>query len=418
MTDTHLWHPFAPMGAVRGHEFVLERGDGVWVWDEEGNRYLDATASLWYANVGHGRSEIADAVGEQMAKLEAYSTFGDFANRPALDLADRLSALTDGTMPDPRVFLVSGGGDAVDTASKLARRYWTQVGEPQRVNLLSRTFGYHGTHGFGTAIAGIEPNREGMGPLMAETARVGHDSLDDLREEVERLGPETVAAFVCEPVIGAGGVRPPVEGYLEGVFELCREHGILFVVDSVICGFGRLGTWFGYERWGLEPDMVCFAKGVTSGYMPLGGVIVSDRIAEPFWGSEGAPAFRHGATYSGHPSCCAAALANLTIIEREGLLQRTLDNEEVFHAAFRPLATHDKVGEVRGGIGLLAAVALDPEILAERPAAPIDLAARVRDHGVIVRALGDGVATSPPLIAEPEHFAETASAISAGLDAL
>jgi len=283
--DSRLWHPFADMGRVRHNELVIERGEDVWVWDSEGNRYLDATASLWYANIGHGRTEIAEAIAEQLSRLEAYSAFGDFASPPALELADALAERA--PMPS-RVFLGSGGGDAIDTAAKLARRYFAELQEPERTVLVSRTAGYHGTHGFGTAIAGIPANRDGFGPLL-ETEVVQHDSLEAIHEAVDRVGAARIAAVFVEPVIGAGGVYPPAEGYIEGVAELCRDTGILLVIDAVICGFGRLGTWFGIERWDVQPDMITFAKGVTSGYLPLGGVMVSERVAEPFWRTPGGP---------------------------------------------------------------------------------------------------------------------------------
>ena len=259
--DSKLWHPFADMGAVRHSELVIERGEDVWVWDTDGRRYFDATASLWYANVGHGRPEIAAAIAEQLSRIEASSAFGDLASPPALELAEEL--VRRAPMP-ARVFLGSGGGDGIDTAAKLARRYWSEIGQPERTVLIGRTAGYHGTHGFGTAIGGIPANREGFGP-MVETAQVAHDSLDEMRDAIARIGPERVAAVFVEPVIGAGGVYPPVEGYIEGVAAVCEEAGVLLVIDSVICGFGRLGTWFGIERWNVRPDMIVFAKGVTSG---------------------------------------------------------------------------------------------------------------------------------------------------------
>src|SRR5436305_3664571 len=193
--DSRLWHPFADMGAVRHAELVIERGEDVWIWDREGRRYLDATASLWYANVGHGRREIADAIAEQVARLEAYSTFGDFANERALELAATLADLA--PMP-ARVFLVSGGGDAIDTAAKLARQYWSRMGEPDRTILVSRSAGYHGTHGFGTALAGIPANREGFGPQV-ETVQVSHDSIEAVHAEFERVGPHRLAAVFVEP---------------------------------------------------------------------------------------------------------------------------------------------------------------------------------------------------------------------------
>jgi putrescine---pyruvate transaminase len=412
--DSRLWHPFADMGAVRHAELVIERGEDVWVWDSDGRRYLDATASLWYAMVGHGRPEIAAAVAEQMRKLEAYSAFGDFANRPALELAE---ALTDLAPMPSRVFFGSGGGDGIDTAAKLARRYWYEVGEPDRTVLVSRTSGYHGTHGFGTALAGIPPNREGFGPQV-ETIQVPHDSLEAMEDAINRAGAQRIAAVFVEPVIGAGGVYPPVPGYIEGLAELCDRTGVLLVIDSVICGFGRLGTWFGIERWGVEPAMIVFAKGVTSGYLPLGGVIVSDRVAEPFWRAPGGPMFRHGATYSAHATCCAAALANLALIERDGLLERARAHERELLDVLSPLAGHEAVAEVRGGIGLLAAVALKDEVLASNPGAVAAVTMGAREAGVLVRPLPGAIATSPPLTAEPEHFAQIAEAIERGLSTL
>jgi putrescine---pyruvate transaminase len=412
--DSRLWHPFADMGAVRHAELVIDRGEDVWVWDSEGRRYLDATASLWYANVGHGRPEIAEAVARQMAQLDTYSAFGDFANAPARELAQALSDLA--PMPS-RVFFGSGGGDAIDTAAKLARRYWFETDEPERTLLISRTAGYHGTHGFGTALAGIPANRHGFGPQV-ETIQVPHDSLEALEDAIAGAGAERVAAVFVEPVIGAGGVYPPMPGYLEGLAALCQRTGVLLVVDSVICGFGRLGTWFGIERWGIEPDMITFAKGVTSGYLPLGGVLVSDRVAEPFWSAPGGPVFRHGATYAAHATCCAAALANLTLLERDGLLERGRSLEGALLDALRPLGSFDVVAEVRGGVGLLAAVELTEEARKRDPSAVARITAAARAQGVLVRALGQGVAVSPPLTVQEEHFGLMAEAIGAGLDSL
>src|SRR5215217_1012914 len=318
---TAFWHPFADMGAVSRAELVIARGEGVYVYDADGRRFLDGTAALWYANLGYGRREVADAVAAQMAKLEAYSAFGDFSNPPANALAARLSALA--PMEDAKVFLASGGGDAIDTAAKIARRHWVLQGQPERVHIVSRTNGYHGTHALGTSIGGIEANTANWGPLVPHTSAVAHDSLPALEQEILRVGPERVAAFFCEPVIGAGGVFPPPEGYIEGVADLCEEHGVLLVIDAVICAFGRLGTWFGIERWPeVRPDMITFAKGVTSGYLPLGGVVASGEVAGPFFAEPGGPMLRHGATYAGHPTCCAAALAVLDIYESEGVIER------------------------------------------------------------------------------------------------
>jgi adenosylmethionine-8-amino-7-oxononanoate aminotransferase len=408
---TRQWHPFADMGAVRDAEFVVERGEDVWVWDAHGQRYLDATASLWYANVGHGRKEIADAIAAQLAKLEAYSTFGDFANRPALELCE---ALADRAPIDCRVFLGSGGGEAIDTAAKLAQRYFYELGQPERTVLISREDSYHGTNGFGTALAGIAANRVGFRP-QAQTIQVARDSVEEIEQAIADVGPERIAAIFVEPVIGAGGVHPPAEGYIEAVSALCERTGILFIVDSVICGFGRLGTWFGIERWNARPSMIVFAKGVTSGYLPLGGVLVADRITEPFWRSTGGPVFRHGPTYSGHPTCCAAALANIALLERDDLLRQGAANEDALLEALSPLADHPAVAEVRGGVGTLAAVELAPDVLAADAGAVSRVALRARKAGVLVRTLARGIAASPPLTAGPEHFAMIADAVEQGL---
>ena len=367
-TETSLWHPFSDMAAVSGNEIVLERGEGVWLWDDQGNRYLDGSASLWYCNVGHGRAEIADAVSAQMKKLEAWSIFGDAATPPALELADRLSAVS--SLDDAKIFLTTGGGDAIDTAAKLARLYWQVLGQPDRLHIVSRTSAYHGTMAFGTSLGGIQANRAGYGPLVASTSQVQWDSAEALRSELESLGPERVAAFFMEPVIGAGGVLPPPEGYVEAVAAICRDADVLFVCDSVICGFGRLGSWLGFERFGVQPDLVTFAKGVTSGYLPLGGVVVSGRVAEPFWTEVGRVTVRHGQTYSGHASACAAALANMDILERERLIERGGELEDELLATLAPLADHPLVAEVRGGTGALVGSRLRPGSARLRPVAP------------------------------------------------
>jgi adenosylmethionine-8-amino-7-oxononanoate aminotransferase len=413
--DTRLWHPFADMHAVRDRELVIARGEGVHVWDEDGTKYLDGTASLWCVNVGHGRQEIAEAVAAQMRELATYQTFGVFANRPALDLAERLAAVA--PLDDPRIFLVSGGGDAIDTAAKLARRYFAAIGQPERTHLISRSQGYHGTHGLGTSIGGIPSNREGVGPLDPDASIVPWDSVDALAAEIERLSAERVAAVFVEPVIGAGGVLQPPSGYVEGVAALCERTGVLFVCDSVIAAFGRLGTWFGAERFDVRPDLLTFAKGVTSGYLPLGGVVAGAKVAAPFW-DVGDAWFRHGPTYAGHPTVCAAAMANLDIIERENLLARGRELEDEIGAAFGALTGAPLVGEIRTGIGALAAVAFAPEALAEAPDLPARLFAAGRERGVLVRPLGDGVAFSPALIITREEVEHVAEVVGDALEAI
>jgi putrescine aminotransferase len=413
--DTRLWHPFADMHAVRHAELEIARGEGVWVWDADGNRYLDGTASLWCVNVGHGRREIVEAVTRQMGKLATYQTFGAFSNAPVHELAERLCALA--PLDDPRVFLGSGGGDAIDTAAKLARRYFAAVGTPERVHLISRTQGYHGTHGLGTSIGGIPANAMDIGPLDPDVSHVPHDSLAALEAEIERIGADRVAAVFVEPVIGAGGVHQPVPGYVEGVAALCERTGVLLVIDAVIGAFGRLGTWFAADRFGVRPDMLTFAKGVTSGYLPLGGVLVNERVAAPFW-EQGGNWFRHGPTYAGHPTCAAAALANMDILERDGLLDRGRELETEIPDALRPLTGHDLVGELRAGIGALAAVAFTPAALTERPDLVYRVTAQARERGVLVRPLGDAVAVSPPLVIEREQVDLLGSVLAEALDAV
>lgn len=410
--DSALWHPFANMAAVKGAEVTFTRADGVWIWDENGDRYLDGTASLWYTNVGHGRAEIADAVHAQLTELDAYSIFGDFANRPALELADKLAALA--PVKGGRVFLTSGGGEAIETAAKIARRYWLELGQPERECLLARNNAYHGTNGFGTSIAGIAANRAGWGSLVPKTSFVEWNSAAALEAEIERLGPDRVAAFFVEPVMGAAGVFPPPDGYLEAVAEVCRRHGVLLIIDSVICGFGRLGSWFGIDRWGVEPDMITFAKGVTSGYLPLGGVVVSDPVATPFWEGEGT-VFRHGPTYSGHPSCCAAALANIELLEADGLVERALHLEGRLAEALAPLAELDAVAEVRSGTGLLAAVQLAPAVL-DRGVTPIAVAQKLRRQGLLLRPLERELTISPPLTIAEDQIDFIASALGEAVD--
>ncbi|MDP5033817.1 MAG: aminotransferase class III-fold pyridoxal phosphate-dependent enzyme [Solirubrobacteraceae bacterium] len=412
------------MAQVRGHEFVIERGEGSYVWDVGGKKYFDGTASLWCVNVGHGRHEIADAARAQMDTLATYQTFGGFANKPVLELADRLAASAQpivvnvlGTTINPKVFFGLGGGDAIETAAKLARRYFAATGQPERVHIIGRTQGYHGTHGIGTSIGGIAANQVGMGPVDPAVSSVPWDSLEALEAEFERVGPDKVAAVFAEPVIGAGGVHRVPPGYLQGLAALCTKHGALFIADCVIAAFGRLGTMWGVDRFDLRPDMMTFAKGVTSGYLPLGGVVISGRIAEPFWEGDGLW-FRHGQTYSGHPTCCAAALANLDIIENEGLLQRGRELEDEIASALSPLESADVVDQARAGIGALGAVSFKPELLADHADLPLRTFAAAKERGVLVRPLGDGVAISPSLVTTEKDLEDASAALTDALAAV
>lgn len=407
-----LWHPFSDMGAVeRDGEFVLSRGEGCHVYDAQGTRYLDATAGLWFTNVGHGREELAEVAAKQLSTLAAYSTFGDYATPSALELADRLAGIA--PVPGSKVFLTSGGSDSVDTAAKLARRYWHEVGQPSRTLLVGRQKAYHGMHYAGTALAGIPGNREGHGELVADAATVEWDNAEDLRSTIERAGPDRVAAFFCEPVIGAGGVYPPPEGYLADVRKVCTEYDVLFVADEVVTGYGRIGgSWFASTRFDLEPDLVTTAKGLTSGYLPMGAVLIAPRVWEPFFKSHAGVWWRHGYTYSGHATAAAVALANLDIVEREGLLDEATRLERTLTEALSPLADHERVSEVRCGTGALAAIQLS------EPAEAIGLARTLRSFGVATRAVGaGGIQISPALVMSDEQVHELSSAIATALNA-
>lgn len=404
-----LWHGFADMGAVSGSgPFVVVRGEGTRIWDRDGNRYLDATAGLWFTNVGHGRTEIGTAVADQLSRLAHYSGFGDFTSDVTLELAERLAQIA--PVPGSKVFFTSGGSDSVDSAAKLARRYWHERGRPEKEIIVGRTKAYHGMHVAGTALAGIPLNREGYGELMPSAETVEWDNAKSLLGLIERLGAERIAAFFCEPIIGAGGIYLPPEGYLREVRDICREHDVLFVADEVVTGFGRIGgeSWFASSRFGLEPDMMTTAKGLTSGYVPMGAVFIAPHIAEPFF--SGGVWWRHGYTYGGHAGAAAAAMANLDIIEREGLLAEADRLESDLAAALAPLAKLDSVSEVRTGLGAVSAVQLAD------PTAAVGMISRLREHGVSGRAAGQGaLQISPAFVMTTEEVGELADRMRAAL---
>ncbi|MFL6014093.1 MAG: aspartate aminotransferase family protein [Gaiellaceae bacterium] len=408
--STAFWHPFANMSAVRERALTIVRGEGALVWDDTGREYVDVTAALWFCNIGHGRAELADAAARQMRELASYHTFGPFTNPPAEELAQRVAALA--PLDDAKVFFTAGGGsDAIDTAGKLARAYWHVSGRAEKRVIVSRNLAYHGVNAYGTSLGGIPANEALFGRLVSDVEQVPWDDADALAATFERLGADRVAAFVCEPVVGAGGVLPPPPGYLERVAEICRANDVLLIADEVITGFGRLGEWFGSERFGIRPDLITVAKGITSGYVPLGAVIASGRIAEPFWKPGGTELLRHGYTYSGHATACAVALANLDVLESERLLERVRGLESVLDDALRPLERHDLVREVRT-IGLLGAVELESEV-ADR------VAAETLERGVITRALrGVALQISPPFVVTEEQLGAVAAVIGESLDAV
>ncbi|HJQ91226.1 MAG TPA: aminotransferase class III-fold pyridoxal phosphate-dependent enzyme [Acidimicrobiia bacterium] len=402
------------MSKVQHAPFIVDRGEGIYVYDESGRRYLDAAASLWYMNVGYGRTEIIDAMAEQMRKLPAFHAFIDYGTRPAIDLADRIASVS----PDPgsKVFFGSGGSDAVDTAAKMTRRYFNAIGQPERTVFISREWAYHGMHPYGTSLGGMEPNRAGYGgDLVTDIVIVPHDDAEAVEKAIDHAGAERIAGIFVEPVIGAGGVRPVEESYFGAVLELVRNAGGLYVSDEVITGFGRVGDWFAANKYGLEPDLITFAKGVTCGYAPLGGVIASPKVAAPFFDTPGLM-FRHGYTYSGHTTACVAGLVVMDILEREGLLARAAELEDELYQALLPLEELPVVDHVRRGVGALAAVQM---AVGEDETLPYRAAASCREAGVLTRAVGGGgLQVSPPLIMTTDQVSEMASLFRVGLEAM
>jgi putrescine---pyruvate transaminase len=392
-----FWHSYADMKSVaETGELVIARGDGSYVFDEDGRRYLDLSASLWYCLIGHGRREMAEAAADQMLRLEAYSTFSDLSNPPARELAERVAALA--PMRDAAVFFTSGGSDSIDTAIKIVRRYWQAMAETDRALLIARRGAYHGMHLGGTSLAGIPAMRQGDRDPLSDVRHIQWDSLAAIEETIAEVGAGRIAAIFVEPVLGVGGVLAPPDGYLLGVQDICRRTGALLVADEVITGFGRLGAWFGCSRFGIEPDLIVCAKGLTSGYLPLGAVVAGPRVSAPFYDGTVGP-WRHGYTYSGHATACAVALANLEVIEREDLLSSSRRLEGELAQRLTPLVSHDLIAEVRAGCGALASLRFSPDALERSPTLPAQFSGILRQHGALTRALvGGEIQISPPLI--------------------
>jgi adenosylmethionine-8-amino-7-oxononanoate aminotransferase len=406
-----MWSPQAHMPSVLGSRVTIVRGKGAYLTTDTGHRLLDATSGLWHANVGHGREEIARAAYDQMVQLETYHVFGQFANRPALELAERVAGLA--PVDDAKIFWTSGGSDSVDLACKLARRHWQLKGRSDKRIILSRVNGYHGLHAFGTSIAGIDFNREGYGSdsLVPETARIPTLDLAETAAAIDRLGAENIAAVIAEPIVGTGGVVFPPVGYLDGLAALAKRHDILFIADEVITGFGRTGRMFACDRFNVRPDIITIAKGLTSGYAPLGGVIVGSSTWEPYFDASSPTVLRHGLTYSGHATACAVAMANLDILERENLLARADDLTMVLAKALKPLGDHPAVEEIRTGAGFLAGIELREAVSADA------VSRRCIDAGFLVRSLPRNVLQlCPPFIVNEDEIDQIAGAVNSALD--
>jgi putrescine aminotransferase len=392
----HVIHPHAVVGRPED-PVVWVRGDGARLWDADGNEYVDGTCGLWQCAVGHGRVELAEAAAAQMRELEFYASFWNFANEPSIRLAARIAQLAPAGLE--HVFFTNGGSEGVETAIKLVRLAWHAQGRPDRNVVLSRKSAYHGVGSASLAATGIPPLKEGFGPLApgfvhlsTPTSSTTVDELvAELEQTIETIGPERIAAMIGEPVLGVGGMIPPPEGYWPRVQEVLRAHGILLVVDEIVTAYGRTGHWFASERYGLDPDAIVTAKALTSGYVPMGAVLVHDRLVGMLEGTQ----FRHGFTYNGHPVGAAVALANLAIIEREDLLGRAVEIGARMLDRLQPAQELDAVAEVRG-VGAMLGV----ELAADRDSGPVARAALGK--GVVVRASGQKIVMSPPLVISEE----------------
>src|SRR5688500_18593594 len=358
----HLWMHFTRHSTYDHADVpIIVRGEGAYIWDAKGKRYLDALAGLFVSQLGHGRTELADAAAKQAREL-AFMPLWSYAHPNAILLAERVAGYAPGDLN--RVFFTSGGGEAVETAWKLAKNYFKLTGKPMTHKVISRAIAYHGTTQGALSITGLPSLKQQFEPLVPSTFRVpntnfyraperaddleafGRWAADQIAVAIENEGPDTVAAVFLEPVQNAGGCFPPPPGYFQRVREICDEYDVLLVSDEVICAFGRLGHMFGADRYGYQPDIITFAKGVTSGYSPLGGMITTDRLMEPFL--KGHETFLHGYTFGGHPVSTAVALANLDVFERDGINQHVLDNQDAFRATLERLKDLPIVGDVRG----------------------------------------------------------------------
>jgi len=431
----HHVHPFMDpkIIAAKGAR-VITRGEGVYIWDSDGNRILDGMAGLWCVNVGYGRRELVEAATRQLETLPYYNTFWQTSTPSQIELADCLARLVPaGT---GHFFYANSGSEANDTVVRLARHYWQVAGKPAKQLFIGRTLGYHGSTLAAVSLGGIEnmhklghsllpgfhhiqhPHWYTQGAGMTPEA-FGFAAAQRLEAKIEELGAENVAAFIGEPIQGAGGVYEPPPGYWAEIQRICRKHDLLLVADEVICGFGRTGRWFGCDTYDIRPDLIPMAKGLSSGYAPIAAVAISDRVFEVI--SEGGQLV-HGYTYSGHPVSCAVALANIRLIQREGLIDRVRgETAPYFRKVLGEIAaSHPIVGELRGA-GLIAGL----QLVKDRAARTIfttedDAAIKCREHalanGLIMRAIGQSMVLSPPLVIARAEIDEMGERVVKALD--
>jgi adenosylmethionine-8-amino-7-oxononanoate aminotransferase len=424
----HLWMHFTRMSAYDDQEIpIIVRGEGCYVYDQHGKRYLDGLSALFCVNIGHGRADVVQAGADQAKELGFYTNWS-YAHPRAIELAARVAELAPGDLN--RVFFTSGGSEAVESAIKLARQYHKITGNPLKTKIVARDIAYHGTSLGALAATGITSLRTPFEPLTpggvhvpnTNTFRMPHgyseqELADAVAEKIEFEGPETVAAVIMEPVQNAGGCFVPPEGYWQRVREICNQYNVLLISDEVICAWGRLGEWFGAQRFDYEPDLITTAKGLTSAYAPMGAVIASDRVAAPFM--EGHNSFTHGFTFAGHPVCAAIALANLDVMENEGIIENVRDNQGAFREMLDSLRDIPIVGDVRG-TGYFHAIELvkdqdsDAQWTDEESETLLRgfLSGELYERGLICRADDRGdpvIQLSPPLIAGQSQFDEIES---------
>lgn len=404
MTTSAFLHPFAKPAKDASDFITLVRGEGSTLWDRDGNAYIDGMASLWYCNAGHGERRIIEAAKGQLDQLATYNTFDPWTNEPAERLAAKIASVA--PMDDPRVFFTCSGSESVDTALKFARLTQRLKGDENRQLLVSRAGGYHGTAYGGTSVQGIPANQAGWGELVPGVVNIPQNDIEAASRLFAERGNQ-IAAVIAEPVQGAGGVFPPAPDYLQGLRRLCDQHGALLIFDEVICGWGRLGQWFGAQHFGVTPDLITFAKAVTSGYVPLGGVIVSRQICDVL---ESDPEFllRHGYTYSGHPTSCAAGVATLEVYEQDGLFERANVVGKLLGDGLHALVADGTLAGARG-VGAVWAAELSPD---RDPYAVRDA---MLAQGVIARPLVNAIAFCPPLVITDDEIGRLVDSLAVAL---
>jgi putrescine aminotransferase len=435
MDSAHYMHPFTHhKGLAEKGARIITKADNVYIWDSEGNKIFDAMSGLWCMNIGYGRKELVDAAAKQMQELPYYNSFFQTATLPAIQLANKIVELAGDNYS--HVFFSSSGSESNDTNIRMVRHYWASLGQPDRKVIISRHNAYHGSTMAGASLGGMggmhaqgglpipdivhieQPYHYGLAPTEDRDA-YGLKAASWLEEKILELGQEKVAAFIGEPIQGAGGVIIPPKTYWPEIQRICDKYGILLICDEVICGFGRIGKWFGSQLLGCKPDLMTFAKGVTSGYIPLGGVVVGKRVAEVLIEKGGE--FNHGYTYSGHPVACAVALANIAILEKEGLVDHVLNETGPYLAEqYAKLADHPLVGGAET-IGLMAGFVLMKDKanhIAFDEADEVGMICRGHcfANGLIMRAVGDRMIIAPPLCTTKVQIDEMMLLIRACLD--